>query len=615
MPSASRPVPRNALRSRRLALARRAWGLLHVDSTQARVLAQQAAQQAHKHGDAPAAAWAALTLGYHLLYFATPEVSIPALQAVQGQFDALDDRAGHILAAAGVARGLWRSGRFREALAQVLTLRDEGLKVLRHDQRGVLLNTIAGCYSAAGDSERAFAYMYEALREVRPISGRGFDTVIHCNLAHELQQLGDHDEALRHIDQGLERCGALANPRMHSALLINRVISLTELGRAPEALIDIERILAVPTDDDGRGMLTPHFETLALSAYRADARALGDDLLSRALGATRQDIPDEHVELALAQALQASLRGQETDALHHLRRVEALVDRDAVEGLSPRVRSSVYAMLADLHERRGQPAEALAAMRRWQRVQAERGSLASRARYQAATLQTELLRMKHQVENHDARQRATERARAELQAANEALSRKIDEVQALQGRLSDLAVRDALTGLFNRRHLNDTLPALLAQARRERQPLAVALIDLDHFKAVNDSHGHAMGDALLAAFGRLLQGGCRAADVPCRYGGEEFCLLLPGADAATAQRRVQALLEQWRQQSFAAEPAAPRDESGLHGLSFSAGVADSLRVPGSAERLLQAADQELLGAKRLGRARVLVHAPEVLRAF
>jgi two-component system, cell cycle response regulator len=89
---------------------------------------------------------------------------------------------------------------------------------------------------------------------------------------------------------------------------------------------------------------------------------------------------------------------------------------------------------------------------------------------------------------------------------------------------------------------------------------------------------------------------------------------MPGADALTAQRRVQALLEQWRQQSFAAEPAAPRDESGLHGLSFSAGVADSLRVPGSAERLLQAADQELLGAKRQGRARVLVHAAAVLHA-
>ena len=456
--------------------------------------------------------------------------------------------------------------------------------------------------------------MYEALREVRPMSGRGFDAVIHCNLAHELQQLGDHDEALRHIDQGIERCGALANPRLRSALLINRVISLTELGRAPEALLDIERVLAVPTDDAGRGMLTTHFETLALAAYRAGAVALGDDLLSRALSALHQDIPDEHVEIALAQALQATQRGQETQALEHLRRAEALVARDDVEGLSLRVRSSVYLMLADLHERRAQPAEALAALRLWQRLQAERSGLASRARYQAATLQTELLRLEHKVEDHDARQRATERARAELQAANEALSRKIDEVQALQGRLSDLAVRDVLTGLFNRRHLNDTLPALLAQARRERQPLAVALIDLDHFKAVNDSHGHAMGDALLAAFGRLLLGGCRSGDVACRYGGEEFCLLLPGADAATAQRRVLALLEQWRQQSFAAEPAAPRDESGLHGLSFSAGVADSLRVPGAAERLLQAADQELLGAKRQGRARVLVHAAAALRA-
>ena len=77
-------------------------------------------------------------------------------------------------------------------------------------------------------------------------------------------------------------------------------------------------------------------------------------------------------------------------------------------------------------------------------------------------------------------------------------------MQALQSELEKQATRDFLTGLFNRRHLNDVLPQMLAQARREQQPLAVAIIDLDHFKAVNDRHGHVAGDTLLASFGSLL---------------------------------------------------------------------------------------------------------------
>ena len=78
----------------------------------------------------------------------------------------------------------------------------------------------------------------------------------------------------------------------------------------------------------------------------------------------------------------------------------------------------------------------------------------------------------------------------------------------------------------------------MALAQREHQALAVAIIDLDHFKAVNDRYGHGAGDTLLAAFGRLLPAHCRKSDVACRYGGEEFCLLMPRTDAVTAQRKV-----------------------------------------------------------------------------
>jgi diguanylate cyclase (GGDEF)-like protein len=86
-------------------------------------------------------------------------------------------------------------------------------------------------------------------------------------------------------------------------------------------------------------------------------------------------------------------------------------------------------------------------------------------------------------------------------------------------------------------------------ARRDGQPLAVALIDLDHFKAVNDEHGHDAGDQVLAAFATLLQHDTRDSDVACRYGGEEFCLLMPNTPAQAALRKVEDLLQRWCRQA------------------------------------------------------------------
>ena len=556
------PSPRRApLASLASRLAQRAWTLLHIDSARSIVLADKALATALAHQDASGEAWAHLARGFHLLYFARPRNAAPELRAAARHFEVAGERAGLILARTGLARGLWREGRYADSLAAVLALRDEGLQVLRNDQRGVLLNTIAGCYSARNESEQAFAYMYQALRETRPGRGHGFDVVLHCNLAHELMQLGDYHLALEHIDTGIARCEDVRNPRLLCVLRINRVICLTELERAPEALPDVAAVLAVPADASGRGSLEAGFETLAIAALRAGEPALGRELVARARAAEREDIPDERLELAIASAL-----------------------------------------LAQLHEACGDAGAALRSLRRWQALADERARFASRARYQAAALQTELLSLRQKLDEKDAQRRATQRAHAELAAINEKLSNKIGEVQALQAALQQQATRDALTGLFNRRYLNDTLPSLWAAAQRDGRPLALAIIDLDHFKQVNDELGHDAGDRLLAGFGRLLEAGLRRSDVACRYGGEEFCVLMPGTEASAARRKLARLLERWRSEALLLGA-----RSGA-GTSFSAGVADSRCASASAQVLLKAADDELLRAKREGRNRVRVSA-------
>jgi len=358
----------------------------------------------------------------------------------------------------------------------------------------------------------------------------------------------------------------------------------------------------LPIGPQGRGTMATSFETLAIAALRAGELQAGRELVELAWAAPRADIPDEHVELAIASALLEGQQGRWAEALQQLDRVLPLVgaeDNDAAEGLSLRVRCMYLLLRSEIHEQLGDTAQSLAHMRLWQQLHVARAHLASRARYQAAALQTELMRLQHKLDEQASQRRSSERAKLELEAANAQLSRKIGEVQALQSALQEQAVRDALTGLFNRRYLNETLPTALALARREHQALAVAIIDLDHFKSVNDRHGHGTGDTLLAAFGRLLAEHCRKSDVACRYGGEEFCLLMPRTDAVIAQRKIAHLLTLWQQQRFEIGGET------LQGLSFSAGISDSMRAPLSPQMLLQAADQQLLAAKQRGRSRVL----------
>jgi two-component system, cell cycle response regulator len=592
-----RPPPSPAMR-----LARRAWNALHVDSALARSMAEKAIASAQRGADTSAEGWGRLALGFHLLYYATAAEAADELRRAQGCFDQAGDRPGQLITGAGMARSLWRQGRVQEALDMVLPLRDRGVHVLKHEQLGVLLNAVAGCYSAQGNSAQAFAYMFEALRHAGPRGGRGFDTVLHCNLAHELLQIGDYEHALMHVAQGLARGGALKNARLQSVLWINRVIGLTELGRAAEAMPDIHALLAMPADPSGRGRMAAHFETLAIAAIRAGDLALGARLVDRSWAQGDALLPDERLERATAAALLALAQGHPADAVGALLPAEYAAASDQAGGLSVRMRAQFFAVLSEAHEACGDTVRSLAALRQCQRLYRLQTQMASLARYQAAALQTELLRLQHRLDENDAHRRSLERARAELAEANGALQRKIHEVESLQQALVQQATHDPLTGLFNRRHLNDALPTLFALAGREAQTMALAIIDLDHFKLVNDMHGHAAGDRLLAAFGELLAAHCRRSDVACRYGGEEFCLLMPRTDAPGARRKVQALLRRWRTQTFDVGGTA------LQGLSFSAGVADTTLAPDSPDALLKAADDLLLTAKREGRNRVGVAA-------
>jgi diguanylate cyclase (GGDEF)-like protein len=135
----------------------------------------------------------------------------------------------------------------------------------------------------------------------------------------------------------------------------------------------------------------------------------------------------------------------------------------------------------------------------------------------------------------------TERFRSDrrLREANANLEAQLLENERLQIQLRRQAMHDRLTGLYNRMYFDEILPQLLDQATITRQPLALIMLDIDHFKQINDTFGHPEGDRVLVAFGELLRHSIRESDVACRYGGEEFILALPGMDQAQAYTRAE----------------------------------------------------------------------------
>jgi diguanylate cyclase (GGDEF)-like protein len=162
------------------------------------------------------------------------------------------------------------------------------------------------------------------------------------------------------------------------------------------------------------------------------------------------------------------------------------------------------------------------------------------------------------------------------------------------------SVLDPLTGLFNRRHFDAALKRELARARRKNVPVSLVLVDIDHFKGVNDDYGHAVGDAVLRTIAQQLRQGIREGDVACRYGGEEMVLLLPECTAADACARAEAI-----RVALAGVTPNPEGE-GPERITASFGVASYPVHAQDAESLFWAADKALYRAKQEGRNRVLV---------
>lgn len=505
-----------------------------------------------------------------------------------------------------------------------------------------LMLALAGAYPRLGRSSDAVRAGIEALLlydQPETADGR---CDAHIALALAYSQVGVGREALEHALQALELAralhdgareawalaragnahGAMENP-VQARETTQQARELAErLGLAELELVCLNNLAYFTLDEcdrlrfDGMDAQLPTVQAMGqLYAEQAleRARSAGNPyLLAMALSnaneaqlrAGESDLAapriDELAQMAaqhgfsavqrfarLQRALLATTRGQWSTGVSIARQ---LIE-DEGEQLQPRQRRAALQLLYEAHKALGDPATALAYLE--QLMQIER-----RAMREAQLLHTQLLMIRQEV--HHAVRRA-EYAAADADAAREQTRALQHEQQHLRELLasSDRAAReDALTGLANRRHAEQVLQLLTERAASDGQPIALAILDLDHFKQVNDRFGHDIGDAVLRRLAGLLQQQLRGADVLARWGGEEFLLALSDtpADACLS------LLERLRKAVHDADWAelAP-------GLAVTVSIGCRHRHPqGDWTAQLREADAALYAAKHAGRDRVVL---------
>jgi len=147
--------------------------------------------------------------------------------------------------------------------------------------------------------------------------------------------------------------------------------------------------------------------------------------------------------------------------------------------------------------------------------------------------------------NVELEQRVHDRT-VQLEQTIEKLQYALSEAEGLRNELREQAIRDPLTGLFNRRFMEESMNNELARARRSNSSLGVIMLDMDKFKQLNDTHGHEAGDVMLRSVARLILENTRAGDVACRFGGDEFVILMPGASLEAATRKARELRQQMK---------------------------------------------------------------------
>jgi diguanylate cyclase (GGDEF)-like protein len=465
-----------------------------------------------------------------------------------------------------------------------------------HDDAGTAktLRAISFVHDTLGDFASALDCQFKALAIDERTGNESSRAASLRTIGIVHTRSGDMAAGLEFYRRSLALCTANGDAIERGKTLNNIGINLKNLGdlTGAQAALDEARgvfvALGLPLHEaatlNNAGLVLER-----LGDYAGAERTLRDALhLSEVTG---YRYGGAHASLCLGKLCLA--QGRHDDARAWL---EAALDTCRRHGLKP-TQYEVHEALADLCERTGNAAAALAHFRQFHALEREVQSEAASDKLRALKIQLELAGAQREAELERERQEVLTRANAELDALNVSLTEANLQKTMLLDRLERQTFEDALTGIANRRRLDLRLADEFGLALRHERPLAVAMADLDNFKAVNDRFSHAVGDAALRATAKIITGLLRHTDLVARFGGEEFVIVLVETDAEAAMRVCEKL------RAAIAGHAWTTIHPGLS-LTISIGICADTTVP-TYDRMLALADRNLYSAKASGRNRVV----------
>lgn len=490
-----------------------------------------------------------------------------------------------------ILRGLLKCAIFTQRPDVALTRGMQALNLAerRGDgaRRAAVHNEVGLIYGRLGDYEGSIDHLLAGLRLLRE-AGEGEDGSVLNNIGNVYLELRDDRQALGFFRAALEVFMERGTARQQGIALGNIGRANTRLGEHRAALEALRRSVETFEAVGDRLYLAPALARLGAAYGALEELAAARTCFGRALSIAEEAEPREFLDEVLVAAGTFHLqRGEIALAVDLLRRALAIIPADET---TPRLRE-LHRTLAEAYEQAGDLPAALHHLKAYQRVG------------QAVTDATTLVRIRKLMVEFD-----VERARqqeeifrlknVELARANEELRVLHGQLEAQNRELQRLTLEDPLTGLFNRRYLDLQLPSELSRARRRGRSLSVAMCDIDHFKVINDRFSHAVGDEVLRQLGRLFRTVLRQEDLICRYGGEEFLIVMPETDLAGASGLVERL------RARLAEHSWTRIHPELRRVTLSVGLVEA-EAASDAEALLAEADARLYRAKHGGRNRVV----------
>jgi two-component system cell cycle response regulator len=428
----------------------------------------------------------------------------------------------------------------------------------------------------------------------------------HRELAIFYRMVGDTSNALTHAVQCVAHLTDDVPPAIRARHLLSLAVALDENGSGTEADRRFHEALDIATEVSDHELTLYILNNMAYTAYEnEDVRAARGFV--------------DHMR----QVQEESGRPFSANELDTIARVEMMTGRYAAveETLRPVLddqQDSVLSTEGDaIAECRLTLAEARRLDRRYDAAQQaldaalrmcdERGlgGVRARVREEQAALYAATGRFEDAYGEHRAfHAEATAMHSSQRDARARALQAVFEATEArrVSEHFREMAHRDALTGLYNRRYVNERLPALLGEAAVRHTPISVAIVDLDHFKRVNDTLSHSTGDTVLQHIAQILAEAATGPAIAARMGGEEFLLIFPGAAAGEAAERCERLRLRIRAHTWA-------PITGRLPVTTSIGVTTSVDGRGTPSALLSQADRNLYAAKRGGRDRVVTDTP------